>query len=300
MNLENIVGNTEFKQSLSAALAVGRLSHSILLCGEAGTGTGFAARCLAADYLYPNSEHAANAIIRGEGAECITVEGEGASGDIKIEAVRNMRREIYNTSLSANGRCVIIRGAQNLNASSANALLKVLEEPPENVLFILTATSEAAVMATIRSRCSAYSLAPVGEDACAEWINANVQPLCKDAKMLAAVFGGRIGLAKHAAQDASAREVLDKALQIAKLSAKGDEYSIGALLCAYEKDKPGALRLFDNAAAVFSACMRGAIDIGVPKVLGAAALPCLARAAGLLQRNVSAKLALAMLAAELV
>ena len=53
-----------------------------------------------------------------------------------------------------------IKGADKLNGASANALLKVLEEPPEGVLFILTAPSEANVMATIRSRCCAYSLAP--------------------------------------------------------------------------------------------------------------------------------------------
>ena len=47
--LDALWGNDMLKQSLSAALAAGRLSHSVLLCGEAGTGAGFAARCLAAD-----------------------------------------------------------------------------------------------------------------------------------------------------------------------------------------------------------------------------------------------------------
>lgn len=60
-----------------------------------------------------------------------------------------------------NGRAVIFYGAQKMNASSANALLKVLEEPPEGVLFVLTATSAAAVLPTIRSRCAIYPIAPV-------------------------------------------------------------------------------------------------------------------------------------------
>ena len=51
--LDRLAGNAELKQDLQAALRAGRLSHSVLLCGEAGCGAGFAARCLAADRLYP-------------------------------------------------------------------------------------------------------------------------------------------------------------------------------------------------------------------------------------------------------
>ena len=51
--LERLAGNTALKSELGAALGAGRLPHAILLVGEPGCGAGFAARCLAADYLYP-------------------------------------------------------------------------------------------------------------------------------------------------------------------------------------------------------------------------------------------------------
>ena len=51
--LDRLAGNTALKSELSAALRAGRLPHAILLVGEPGCGAGFAARCLAADYLYP-------------------------------------------------------------------------------------------------------------------------------------------------------------------------------------------------------------------------------------------------------
>ena len=91
-----------------------------------------------------------------------------------MDRVREVRREIFNTALSAGGRAVHIKGADKLNGASANALLKVLEEPPEGVLFILTAPSEANVMATIRSRCCAYSLAPVAEEVCAAYLTRKI------------------------------------------------------------------------------------------------------------------------------
>ena len=51
--LERLCGNEALKENLSAALAAGRLPHSVLLCGAGGLGKNFAARLLAADYLYP-------------------------------------------------------------------------------------------------------------------------------------------------------------------------------------------------------------------------------------------------------
>ena len=70
--------------------------------------------------------------------------------------MREAREAIQRSALStdAAGRVLFIYGAQNLNGSSANAMLKIIEEPPEGVLFLLTATSAATVLPTIRSRCA--------------------------------------------------------------------------------------------------------------------------------------------------
>ena len=75
--LDSLLGNETLKESLSAALAAGRLSHSILLCGEAGTGAGFAARCLAADSLYPNGGASAAQVLAGQSPEYLLLAGGG-------------------------------------------------------------------------------------------------------------------------------------------------------------------------------------------------------------------------------
>ena len=75
--LERIAGNRELKQDLKTALGSGRIAHSILLVGEPGCGAGFAARCLAADYLYPNGGPHAEAVLRGQDTESIVVRGGG-------------------------------------------------------------------------------------------------------------------------------------------------------------------------------------------------------------------------------
>ena len=180
MMLDRMEGNAELKTSVQQMLATRRLTHSVLLVGEAGLGTGFAARCIAADYLYPAGGAAAEALLRGECCravakagkrdsgtvetgivrEAISVSGMGSGGKYLVGQVTAMRSEIFNTSLSAEGRAVLLYHVERMNEESANALLKVMEEPPEGVLFLLTADSLASVLPTIRSRCVSFAVAP--------------------------------------------------------------------------------------------------------------------------------------------
>ena len=73
MMLDRMEGNAELKTSVQQMLATRRLTHSVLLVGEAGLGTGFAARCIAADYLYPAGGAAAEALLRGECCRAVQV-----------------------------------------------------------------------------------------------------------------------------------------------------------------------------------------------------------------------------------
>ena len=210
--LERIAGNRELKQDLKTALGSGRIAHSILLVGEPGCGAGFAARCLAADYLYPNGGPHAEAVLRGQDTESIVVRGEGASGQIKVEAIRDARQNIQKSALSsdAKGRVLFIYGAQNLNGASANAMLKIMEEPPEGVMFLLTASSAAAVLPPIRSRCvsrgAAYTMAPVPTEECAAALR-TAQPELNEqnAQDLAFLYEGHIGLCLKALTDPAAK-----------------------------------------------------------------------------------------------
>ncbi len=253
--LEKLAGNAQLREDLQKAVAEGTLSHGLLLCGEEGCGAGFAARCLAADYLCPEGGDGAAAILEGRSAECIEIEGEGASGEIKIERIRAMRRKVFDTALSARGRAVILYGAQNLNQSSANALLKVLEEPPEGVVFLLTASGSAAVLPTIRSRCRIYSLSPVSPGECARWLRENC-PQQGDADLLAEIYAGRIGRAAAAACNENAQKSLENALAAAKLIGKRDSYAMMVLLSAYEKEKTAARLFLEDLQAVSAAALR--------------------------------------------
>ena len=83
MMLSRMEGNTELKTSVQQMLASRRLTHSILLVGEEGLGAGFAARCIAADYLSPAGGPAAEALLRGDCCRAVAKAGKRDSGQVE-------------------------------------------------------------------------------------------------------------------------------------------------------------------------------------------------------------------------
>lgn len=297
--LEHVCGNEETLASLNQAMAGGKLPHAVLLCAPDGCGRNFAARCLAADWLFPKGGPGADAVLRGESSEVLTVQGEGKSGQIPVARIRQVRSDVFLSSLSAAGRVVYIRDAHNMAAPAYNALLKVLEEPPTDALFLLTAQSAGAMPATITSRCARYSLAPLGRAVCSDMLRQK----CPEADaatcaLLAAVYDGRPGLGLAALVDAGRMAVLRDALKIAKAAAARDEY---ALLCAFakyegradgEREKRDQL-LFDLVCAL-DAALRQEQAPGLaqmPPDAAALLLPPVTDAQGALRGNAAPKIA---------
>ena len=328
MLIDRLEGNSELKTSVRLMLGGRRMTHSVLLVGEEGLGTGFAARCVAADYLYPNGGAPAEALLRGECCravakagkrdsgqietgivrEAISVTGMGSGGRYLVGQVTAMRSEIFNTSLSAEGRAVLLYHVERMNEESANALLKVMEEPPEGVLFLLTADSLAGVLPTIRSRCISFAVAPVSPTDCARYCTAQGVD-SKDATLYSELFDGHIGTVLDAARDEARRAQVDKALALAKAAAaqdssdtalsdgsSEDSYAAAVLLSAYEKDKVGAAALLADFRAVAAAGLRGSPRAPVQ---GDAARKALAAADAAIQRlgaQVNPKITLSVLA----
>ena len=306
--LERLAGNAALKSELGAALRTGRLPHAILLVGEPGCGAGFAARCLAADYLYPQGGAHAEAVLNGTDTECVSLRGSGKSGGIPVDDVRAMREKIQHSSLStdAAGRVMFIYGAQNLNGtqgSAANALLKILEEPPADVLFLLTAPSAATVLPTIRRRCAAYTVAPVPADVCCALLGSRGVP-APMAQELFFLYEGHIGKALQVFADADTRALLASAKKLLEHTARQDTYRALALLNGYEKNREGFAALLWQLEQLCSAVLRrpayGADACGgLQPDAAARALQAIYSAKKDLTANGNLKLILAVLAADL-
>lgn len=80
----------------------------------------------------------------------------GTDKVIKIEQIRDMQRDVYQTPQKGQHRFIVLEAADKMNVSSSNALLKVLEEPPRHTIFILIAEQFSRLLPTIISRCQKY------------------------------------------------------------------------------------------------------------------------------------------------
>ncbi len=315
---ERLVGNAPLKAALGHMMENGRMGHSLLLVGEPGLGTGFAARCIAADLLYPQGGTAAEHMVQGHCCyavaksgdrtsgrietgivrEAIAVRGGAKNGDYLVGQVMAARSECFNSGLSTQGRVILLYGVEHMNEASANALLKVLEEPPENVTFLLTASSLAGVLPTIRSRCYDFTLAPVDPAVCAEYCTRQGVPP-QEAQLLSRVFDGRIGTVLAVMGNKTRRERLEQARTLAQAAAKKDGYQLAVQLASLEKDRAAADEVLEDLSALAAAALYQPDLCPLQGQQAAAAIRVADQTRSRLHANGSAKLVLTLCAAEL-
>jgi hypothetical protein len=144
----------------------GRFPHALLLSGPPGLGRELAAVEAAVmltcdDAPRPFDETpCARRVRTGRHPDVVAVLPQGASAKIKIEQIREVVDSAPARPYEGNRRVWILDGVEvgRLVPAAANAFLKVLEEPPDHVRFVLLASNPSAVLATIRSRCQQLSL----------------------------------------------------------------------------------------------------------------------------------------------
>lgn len=239
MLLESFTGNKSIKESLLGALASGRLSHGLLLCGEKGLGVNHFAWLLAADIIgAPDIQP----LKEGKNPQIISIKGEGASGMIRVDRIRQLNEDVSYSSISGEKRVVIIHNCENFNSNSANALLKNLEEPKNDTTYILTTNNPRAILATIRSRCAVYTLQrPSATETTAYFARRNADSSLVNS--LIAVYGENIGKIENAISSEKRYAILQNAVQVYNMLLAKDTYGIAKACYMYAKAKDD-FRLF--------------------------------------------------------
>ena len=158
----DVVGQKGVTDTLRAQLETGKLSHAYLFTGTRGTGKTSCAKILAkaVNCLDPQDGNPCNccAACRAiDDGRCMDVLEIDAASNNGVDSVRILRDDAIYTPSEVKKRVYIIDEVHMLSIAAFNALLKIIEEPPEHLLFILATTELNKVPATILSRCQRFS-----------------------------------------------------------------------------------------------------------------------------------------------
>lgn len=158
-------GNERIKESLGSIIESGRFPHAIIIEGDIGTGKRTLARFIAKTAVCEKSSSCGNCrscrlADAGTHPDIETVSLYDGKKSIVNEQVEALRTTAHHSAHTADRRVFIIEDADTMNARSQNSLLKVLEDPPSDVIFILIATANEKLLETVVSRCVVFSLYP--------------------------------------------------------------------------------------------------------------------------------------------
>lgn len=209
---DELLGHGEAEQHVLALFNAKKLPHAWLISGEKGIGKAtFAYRVarflltpqdtaggLFGDALPPESlrvgpeKETFKRIAAGSHSDLLVLEGE----DIKVDETRKVGSFLSMTPAESDWRVVIIDSADAMNRNAANALLKVLEEPPARAILLLVSHNPGSLLPTIRSRCRVLGLKPLSEKHFSEVFSVLLPEIGTDEKhALSILAGGSVGVA---------------------------------------------------------------------------------------------------------
>ena len=250
----DVVGQEHVTETLQRQVAEGRLSHAYLFTGTRGTGKTTCAKILAKAV---NCEHPENGNPCNKCSSCLGIESGGfldvmeldAASNNGVDHVRALRDEAIYSPAQVKKRVYIIDEVHMLSIAAFNALLKILEEPPEHLMFILATTELHKVPATILSRCQRFAfrrILPRGImgrlNYIAEQEGIDLRP--DGAELLAHIADGALRDALSLLdQCAAAGGTIDSAAVLDALGLAGNLQTAQLMDCVLRRDTKAALLL---------------------------------------------------------
>ena len=321
------VGHHKALNTLKRSLLAGRLSHAYLLAGPRNVGK----MTLALDIAWM-----VNCIGEeppcGECQQCRRI-GEGLHADVRvvgidtqetakvrgrvtigIDQVREVQREASLKPYEGRHRVFIVDGAEYLTEEAANCFLKILEEPPEQVMLVLLTAEVGALPSTLVSRCQLLELRPLPVSTVARELETRHGADQQKAEEIARLSGGRLGWAEQAMSSPELLERRDQRLATIESTIRGgleERFAYaGRLASTFGSDRESArqelalwlewwrdlLMVKEGAQELVTNQSRADTLGSAAEVLGAAdiatALSAIGETTEHLERNINARLAL--------
>ena len=282
-NFDEVVGQEHITATLKQEIASGRIGHAYLFTGSRGTGKTSCSKIIAKAVNCPN-QHDGNPcgvcdICKGidDGSVLDVTEIDAASNN-GVDNIRQLREEANFTPAQVSYRVYIIDETHMLSVGAFNALLKIMEEPPEHVIFILATTEVHKIPATILSRCQRFDFKRISPSVIAarvRWVceqeGIQIEPQAADLIASLAEGGMRDALslldvcrsnARSGEQDSSASRAekitLEHVRQSAGLAVSDSLFAVADAVL--RRDVPAVLqeidRMFENSIDFEKMCVQ--------------------------------------------
>ena len=243
MNFDGFVGNEAALGSIAAAVDSGRFPHALLIEGPVGSGRKHLASLLAKAAVCTADRKPCGVCAQCRKADTghadITViRGDGSAKSMNVDIIRGVRDQAGVIPNEAARKVVILADADCMNVQAQNALLKILEEPPSYMVFILTAASRTQFLPTVQSRCMSVTLSGVSE-AQAMAVLKTHHPDATEEDLLSRVrlYGGSIGECLRSMTDESFARTVQIIRSIAQTITEATELPLLKATAPLEKDK---------------------------------------------------------------
>lgn len=218
MSFEELQGQDQLRRAFTEELSAGTISHAVLLTGPSGSGKRSWALVLARALLCQQRSGAEPC------QECLSCRQfdsgnhpaffylEPKSRKIKIEQIREIRSRFY---FKGANRVCLINQADQMTAEACSSLLKILEDPPQGLYFILLAEQASQLFSTIVSRCRRFSVQPLRAEEIALVLKQKGVVLSEKTALIIRLCKGLPGMALLMAQDPAFEERLQEAADLA-------------------------------------------------------------------------------------
>ena len=227
---KNIVGHATKIEQLKKIIAEEKFPHAVIFSGSEGIGKKKIAETCAAVLLCENASGGepcgvcenCKLISAGSHPDFYVVEPESTktTKNIKIGQIRTLQAEASLRPVQAERRVVLIDGAEFMNNAAANCLLKTLEEPPSQTIFILLSANRAGLLLTLRSRCRTVNFDKLTtEEILSELLRREIET--DKAKKISVVADGSLGRALNLAESGG-YELRESALDLVERFSVGE------------------------------------------------------------------------------
>ncbi len=227
--MEPIIGNKKLLEAFLSAIRLNRVAGCYIIEGMSGTGKRSVARYVAAalccTHRRPDgtpclSCHSCRSIEKDEHIDVFTLLPSEDKKNVSIENTRQMLQNLYIHPAESDWRIFIIPNSERLSEKIQNALLKSIEEPPENTVFFLLTEDQSRLLPTVRSRAVHFRTEPLSQEELRSALQTKTfsSERLEDAMLFSA---GSLGQARIIAGDNSFHETKQKVLNYFKAVSEG-------------------------------------------------------------------------------